>query len=111
MWARDLQRQVGGRVPQGQECGLGAGPPGQLGHLAFHPHGAQPADPAADGLRDHPDRCRLLRRGLQRHHSETVPTERDRRRRRLAWRLWVHRRAGFFLPHRVATARAWIALS
>ena len=59
----DGEAEVGRRVAEGEEDGGRTRPPGDLGDLAVHPDPAQPADPGADLLADHPDRPRLLGRG------------------------------------------------
>ncbi len=69
---------VGHRVAQGEEDGVHALPPVELGDLALDPDGAQPVDPLGDGVGDLPDRCRLLEGGLQGHGP-------DPRGRHLRW--------------------------
>jgi len=49
-WTGDLQRQVGGRVAEGEERRLRARSSSQLGDLPFYPDRTEPADPATDRL-------------------------------------------------------------
>ena len=68
--AGDRDREVGGRVAQGEEDGRRAAAPGQLGDLPLHPDLAEPADPLGDLAGDRAHRPRRLGRGGSGHAPE-----------------------------------------
>ena len=71
--AGDLHRDVRVGVAQGQKVGLHAGPPDELGDLAFDPDLTEPADPLSERLADPAQRQRCFGARLKLAHSGAEP--------------------------------------